>query len=543
MPTSNVPGPTFGPNGYIEPSEASILNGTTADINTAFGGGLNPGLSTPQGQLASSLTAIIGAVNDTFMFYTTQTDPAFAVGRMQDALGRIYFIERNGAQATTVECLCTGLAGVVIPIGSLAVDQSNNTYTCLLGGTIPAGGSITLPFANVVNGPIACPATTLNEIYQAIPGWDTINNVADGVLGTYTETRSQFYARMQASVAKNSIGAASSIQGAVLSVIGVTDCYVTENDTASPVTIGDFTLLPNSVYVAVVGGNSNDIARAIWSKHSPGCAYSGNTTVTILNPTPGPSLPPSYVVSYEIPTPLPILFSITLANSPFVPANATAIIQEAVANVPAIFTGSIANNILTVTAVTSGTLSVGQILSDTTSTIVSGTQIVSLGSGAGGIGTYALNNLQTVASEPMTSAFAAPLTHIGTSILASAYYSTIISLGSWVQILSVYVGSGNTPAAAFTGAIAGTTLTVSAVTSGTLAIGQTLFDVTGDLQTATIITGLGTGSGGIGTYTVNNTQTVSSEAMTSVAANLFECGVYIDQTPVINPLNVQVTFV
>lgn len=67
--------------------------------------------------------------------------------------------------------------------------------------------------------------------------------------------------------------------------------------------------------------------------------------------------------------------------------------------------------------------------------------------------------------------------------------------------------------AAFTGAIAGTTLTVSAMTSGTLAVGQF---VDGPGVTAdTYITALGTGTGGTGTYTVNNSQTVASEALTS----------------------------
>lgn len=67
--------------------------------------------------------------------------------------------------------------------------------------------------------------------------------------------------------------------------------------------------------------------------------------------------------------------------------------------------------------------------------------------------------------------------------------------------------------AAFTAAIAGTTMTVSAVTSGTLAQGQ--FIVGPGVAADTYITGLGTGSGGIGTYTVNNTQNVVSEALTS----------------------------
>lgn len=67
--------------------------------------------------------------------------------------------------------------------------------------------------------------------------------------------------------------------------------------------------------------------------------------------------------------------------------------------------------------------------------------------------------------------------------------------------------------AVVTGSIAGTTLTVSAVTSGVLAIGQVL---TGTGITAgTKITGFLTGAGGTGTYTVDVTQTVASESITA----------------------------
>ena len=66
----------------------------------------------------------------------------------------------------------------------------------------------------------------------------------------------------------------------------------------------------------------------------------------------------------------------------------------------------------------------------------------------------------------------------------------------------------NSSTASVTGSISGTVLTVTAVASGTLAVGQTIFGtgVTGD----TVITALGTGSGGVGTYNINNSQTVSS---------------------------------
>jgi hypothetical protein len=58
----------------------------------------------------------------------------------------------------------------------------------------------------------------------------------------------------------------------------------------------------------------------------------------------------------------------------------------------------------------------------------------------------------------------------------------------------------------FTGSISGTTLTVTSVTSGTVAVGQTLSALT--IGPGTIITNLGTGTGGVGTYAVNQQQVV-----------------------------------
>jgi hypothetical protein len=64
----------------------------------------------------------------------------------------------------------------------------------------------------------------------------------------------------------------------------------------------------------------------------------------------------------------------------------------------------------------------------------------------------------------------------------------------------------------FTGAISGTTLTVTGVTAGSLEIGSVITGT--DVATGTIITGLGTGNGGTGTYTVNISQLVVQTGMT-----------------------------
>lgn len=71
-----------------------------------------------------------------------------------------------------------------------------------------------------------------------------------------------------------------------------------------------------------------------------------------------------------------------------------------------------------------------------------------------------------------------------------------------------------------TGSIATTTLTVTAVAtgSGALAVGQRI--VGSNVTPGTYITALGTGTGGTGTYTVSVSQTAASATITATAAAL-----------------------
>ena len=172
--SSHVPRVQFTPEGLVLPEESAIRAGVQTDMDSAFGGGLNPALEMPQGQLASSTTAIIGDKNYEFARYVNQVDPAFAEGRMQDAIGRIYFLDRKPGTSTVVSATYTGLSGVVIPVGARAEAVDGNLYLCTQAGTIPPSGSIDLPFACSIDGPIDCAPGALNQIFQAIPGCDSV---------------------------------------------------------------------------------------------------------------------------------------------------------------------------------------------------------------------------------------------------------------------------------------------------------------------------------------------------------------------------------
>ena len=132
----------------------------------------------------------------------------------------------------------------------------------------------------------------------------------------------------------------------------------------------------------------------------------------------------------------------------------------------AVFTGSTSGTTLTVASVSSGTIAVGQSLYGIG--VLPQTVITALGTGTGGAGTYTINRSQTVA----------------TAVLNSATVGAVV-----------------------TATIAGTVMTVSAVASGVLQVGQTISGV--GVTIGTIITALGTGTGGVGTYTLSVSSTVA----------------------------------
>ena len=222
------------------------------------------------------------------------------------------------------------------------------------------------------------------------------------------------------------------------------------------------------------------------------------------------------------------------------------------------FVGSMSTTTLSVTAVTSGTLAVGQQIFGLG--VASETVITAFGTGSGGIGNYTISTSQTVASEAMSGAAAgaiitatiggslsgvaitglagqfsctaAPITLvIGQALTISGTYGGTGSISGYTNPTTYYIIATNGSTTFTLSATAGgtaitttvgtptglsykyapTTLNVTAVSSGTLYLGQTI-QGTG-ISANTMITALGTGSGGTGTYTVSNSQNISSETM------------------------------
>jgi hypothetical protein len=210
------------------------------------------------------------------------------------------------------------------------------------------------------------------------------------------------------------------------------------------------------------------------------------------------------------------------------------------------FTGAIAGNTLTVSAVATGTVALGQTITGTG--VAAGTIITALGTGTGGTGTYTVSQTQTAGSTSLSgSGGTLTVTAVASGTLALGQVVTGSGVSANTTITALLTGTGGNgtylvsvsqtavstslvaaiggaaftgaiAANSFTGAISGTILTVSAVSTGSLAVGQTVYGAA--VLAGTIITALGSGTGGTGTYTISQSQTISSESMTTSGSTL-----------------------
>jgi len=101
---------------------------------------------------------------------------------------------------------------------------------------------------------------------------------------------------------------------------------------------------------------------------------------------------------------------------------------------------------------------------------------------------------------------------------ASINLSSATSFSSGAALISTGLNAAKPTAGSVTGSIAGTTLTVTAVVSGALQVGNVLSGT--GVTAGTVITAFLTGTGGTGTYTVSPTQTTTSTTITATGAAL-----------------------
>lgn len=306
----------FDPSsGVVVPEPKDVRAEVAQDLKNIFAKPNEPELDTQAGTSGGQLVDMIAGerinINAKIAFIAQQLNPAIASGRWQEALGKLYFLERKLSEPTVVTCQVKGLNGTVIPYGAQVGTSDGDVLMATGPITIGVDGTGEGLFRMMQAGPVEIGPGAVSSIITLIPGWDSITNAASGATGRLEETRAEFEYRRMSSVAKNSKYYLESIEAEVADVPGVIDCKVLENYTNVPKTESGIEIPGHSIAVCVYGGDDDAIGMAIARKKTPGTGTTGNTTVTVR----GQAQDRVYEFKIVRPTPKDVRVEVTLDNT------------------------------------------------------------------------------------------------------------------------------------------------------------------------------------------------------------------------------------
>lgn len=272
--------------GFIPVSAEISLEQTQQIFKNTFGIGVNLNPTSINGVFIQELANLNIAVNDVqALLYGGLYNPDIASGVFLDSICALMNITRIAAIPSFATCQVTGLIGTVIPVGSQILNTNGYIFQ-LVDAPITITGNPSIDIGKFeaveVGLPISVPANSLNRIVLQIPGWDTVNNPSDGVVGGPKQTDTSLRYTRRLALAKNSTNTLQAIIAACQEQLipdTITDFIVLQNNTNATDTINGVSVPAYSIYLSVVQvGADNNISEVLYQKKPPGVPMAGSYT-------------------------------------------------------------------------------------------------------------------------------------------------------------------------------------------------------------------------------------------------------------------------
>ena len=272
--------------GFRRPSYAELLDAYEQQAKAKFGSNIN-----------LTVRSIFGLFLRIFAWFSSLlwqlAEDVYNAGYVDTAtgislarIGAIIGIRPYSAAKATGELTFTGDPGLEIPAGLIVSATNNARFVTLSAVTIGEDGLATVSAQAYAAGPEGnAAAATITTILTPITGVDPVTNAADSVGGRTRETEAEFRARYYRSVKRASGANTDAIREEILTVAGVQQAVVQENNTDSVNSAG---LPPHSIESVVFGGQDLDIAKAIWQRKAAGIATHGSIAVVIVDASGNP---------------------------------------------------------------------------------------------------------------------------------------------------------------------------------------------------------------------------------------------------------------
>lgn len=313
-------------NGIITADTSDIKSEVQTEMQDALGSDVSLEDGTPQGRLIDMETEarVQVAINNAYISNMWNFNQASGIAL--DAWGANFGLEREGAASSRVNATVTGIAGTVISQGAKASTEDGYLFYAENNITIGLGGSATGTFLSVEKGAIPCAANSLTKIIDGTLGWESINNSSPAIVGSASESDASFKQKFYNSGLFLGFSLWQDYENALNKVDNVLSSYVIDNGEDSAVTVDGVTIAKHSLYACVDGGTNADVAAALLSRKSAGCDWTGNTSVSVVEPISGQT----YTVKFDRPTTVNIEAAVTIDTSNVSADNPQAVVQQAV---------------------------------------------------------------------------------------------------------------------------------------------------------------------------------------------------------------------
>ncbi len=285
-------------SGVIVPDTENLQTEVEQDYKDTFGEDLDVTPETPQGRLIELDTRIRSEVLQCAASIANVINPNLSYGMFLDAIAALTGCYRRQATRSEVMATLGGTPGTTIPANSLATNE-DYSKVFVLSQSVMLGeeGTATARFYSQEYGEVQLAAGELNTIKTGVIGWETITNEEPATIGRSRETDSDLKERRVDTLFKGR-SFVGDIKSELLSLDGVKSVDLYNNYKLNPVTTNGVTIDPKSVFVCVYGGSDQEIGMALYKATAPGCGFTGNTTVTVVDPWCNHS----YEVSFHRPT-------------------------------------------------------------------------------------------------------------------------------------------------------------------------------------------------------------------------------------------------
>ena len=234
----------------------------------------------PDYQLLSVLAKALDDTAALVLAAYNARNPAYARGQSLDLLLPQYGLTRRGATYSEVVLTASGIAGTVIPAGSVVSDTYGRLWNTETAATIGSDGTVEVTAMSVQPGTVYASAGMVNSIVSAIGGWTSVTNAAASTMGSAEETDAEVRSRIRTSLSGKSVEVMDALREALAAIQYILKVKVVENSSNSTDANG---IPAHSIAVVAQGGSSDEIARTIYRKKAPGIGTAGTTSVQVTD--------------------------------------------------------------------------------------------------------------------------------------------------------------------------------------------------------------------------------------------------------------------